>query len=300
MPPAPKPPHLPDNWSLENWVAHLDSLDPPIKPVSLKAFHDLEAARGQHIAPKEYAQLLLKDALLALRLLKLANQRLPRHLRHDISTPLGVILALGAEQSREILHTAPVVQGIHFGYLNSESRSTLAARVASAWGALRYDLDPDELALAVLLANTGELLLWLHAPHLPAHVQALLRQGSVARSEEAQLQACGFTFRDLTLRLCELWNLPELIQELIRGEEHRRARSARLAVDIARHFGNGPDDPALPWDILNAARLLDSDPATVMTAFSFLEEGDRDGLLARVEALKAAQAEESDGRPSPV
>ncbi len=47
--------------------------------------------------------------------------------------------------------------------------------------------------------------------------------------DQAQRQACGFPFLDLTLLLIENWTLPQLIKQLIRGDEGMRARMARLS-----------------------------------------------------------------------
>lgn len=242
-------------WGAGQWAAFLEYKEQPIRAASKAALDALEAGAEDTLSAHAYAALLLEDPLLALRLLKEANRRLPRRMARDITTPLGVVLALGTQQFKEQIRSAPEVGEENAGFLACEARATLAARISLAWGALRHDLDPGELAMAALLANAGEIELWAFVPELPQKALDELRSGRAQRSDQAQRQACGFPFLDLTLLLIENWTLPQLIKQLIRGDEGMRARMARLAVNTARHLGNGTDDAALPDDMKEAVKL---------------------------------------------
>lgn len=242
-------------WGAGQWAAFLEYKEQPIMASSKAALDALEAGAEDALSAQSYSALLFEDPLLALRLLREANKRLPRRLARDITTPLGVILALGTQQFKEQIRSAPEVGDDNVGLMDCEARASLAARVAVAWGALRHDLDPGELAMAALLANAGEIELWAFVPELPQKALEELRSGRAQRSDQAQRQACGFPFLDLTLLLIENWTLPQLIKQLIRGDEGMRARMARLAVNTARHLGNGTDDAALPDDMKEAVKL---------------------------------------------
>lgn len=283
-------------WGANQWAAYLEHMDLPVKGASKIALADLEA-RGDEVAPREYAGLLLDDPLLALRLLKEANRRLPRRLSRDITTPLGVVMSLGTNLFREQLEAAPAVSDDNLGFEASEGQATLAARVAVAWGGLHHDLDPGELALAALLANAGEIELWAFAPDLPIKALAELKSGRARRSSEAQVQACGFDFKDLTLRLIQDWGLPGLIMQLVRGDETSRARLARLAVDAARHLRSGVDDPALPHDIDLAMQLTGASLKAVVEALPTLSEEDKGRLLTQAEAAGISTAQTTPGKP---
>ena len=67
---------------------------------------------------------------------------------------------------------------------------------------------------------------------------------------------CGFKFHDLTLRCAELWNLPPILTQLIRGHDTVRANLARVCGNTARHLMAEPDNPALPDDLAAAKRLV--------------------------------------------
>lgn len=272
-------------WGIEQWAAYLEHMPLPVKAASKAAVLTLEEARGEGASPREYARLLLEDPLLALMLLKAANERLPRHLNRDITSPLGVVLALGIDAFNRLLEAAPIVDPANADFFACEQRATRAAGIAAAWGGLHYDLDPGELALAALLANCGEIELWVFAPELPRKAWEKQRSGRAQRSEQAQLQACGFSFQALTLRLIEAWNLPVLIRQLIRGDERLRARLARLAVDCARHLDNGPTDAALPYDVREAARLTGASLDAVVQVLPVLREEDREMLIEAAQNL---------------
>ncbi len=269
-------------WGAGQWAAFLEHKEQPIKAASKAALSALEAGSEDTLSAYAYSALLLEDPLLALRLLKEANRRLPRRMAKDITTPLGVVLALGTQQFKEQIHTAPDVGEDNAGFIACEARASLAARIALAWGALRHDLDPGELAMAALLANAGDIELWAFAPELPMKAMEELHSGRAQRSEQAQRQACGFAFLDITLLLIENWTLPQLIKQLIRGDEGMRARMARLAVNVARHLDNGVGDAALPDDIRAAAKLTGATLDVVVGVLPGLGAEDKAALLNSV------------------
>ena len=271
-------------WGATQWAAYLEHQEQPIKAASKAALKELEAAASETLSGHVYASLMLEDPMLALRLIKEANKRLPRRLARDITTPLGVIMALGTTAFREQIESAPEIPEENTGFMDCEARTSLAARVAFAWGGLHHDLDAGELAMAALLANAGEVEMWAFKPELPQAALDELHSGRAARSEAAQRQACGFAFLDVTLLLIDAWNLPQLIKHLIRGDEGLRARLARLSVNAARHLSNSASDPALPDDLREAARLTGAPLATVIAALPGISTEEKAALQAATEA----------------
>lgn len=278
-----------DWWGAPQWAAYLEYKDLPIKAASKAALTALEESGEEQLSGHDYAALLLEDPLLALRLLREANRRLPRRLAKDITTPLGILLALGTVQFKRQIQDAPNVAEDNQGFLAAERRSSLAARIAFAWGALHHDLDQGELALAALLAQAGEIELWAFVPELPARALEELQSGRAQRSDQAQRQACGFAFRDLSLELIERGGLPPLIKQLIRGDDNLRARLAGVCIDAGRHLSYGPEDPGLPHDILAAAQLLHSPILPVLQGLPGLDEEQRQRLLAACEEAAGRQ-----------
>lgn len=268
-----------DWWGAPQWAAFLEYKELPIKAASKAALASLEEGGEENLSGHQYAALLLGDPLLALRLLREANRRLPRRLARDITTPLGILLALGTQQFKAQIRSAPEAAEGNQGFMSTEHRASLGARIAFAWGALHHDLDQGELALAALLADAGEIELWAFVPELPQKALDELHAGRASRSDQAQRKVCGFAFRDLSLELIERGGLPPLIKQLIRGDEGLRAQLARLAVDAGRHLSYGPNDPALPHDLIAAAKLTHAPLATVARGLPSLTDEARETVL---------------------
>ena len=278
-------------WDVTAWADHLGGLSLPLKADSRGALEALEARHGNTVAPREYADLLLDDPLFALMLLKRANEWAPKHFRHDITTPLGVVLTVGAVEVRRLLETAPLVTGFNFGFLNFDRKATLAARLALAWGELRVDIDPRELALGVLLANAGELLLWVFAPELPRAALEYRLIRPEATDAQAEQAVCGFAFQELTLALGERWNLPELTLDLIRGEKHRRAQVARVTVATVGYLARGLDDPGLARSVLQAAQLMGASAQEAIAGLPVLDAEQQAELQRQVLRLMPSAPE---------
>ena len=137
----------------------------------------------------------------------------------------GAELEIVRTGSRGMLWLEPLVE--------VETRATTAAEVAQRWAMGRRDLNPEEVAVAALLADTGELLLWVYAPELPEAARDELLSGRARRSSQAQQQACGFDFKLLTMRCAEQWKLPLLVVQLLRGIDTPRANITRICSNSA-------------------------------------------------------------------
>lgn len=226
-------------------------------PRSKAMLLQLEDCLGEHLSARELADIAGGDPFLCLRLLREAESYRVRRLEHETTTPLGAVMQLGTDSFRRLLLNSPETDETSIGIAGCEARAYLARHLALRWGTARADVSPDEIAMAALLSEIGELLLWLFAPELPEAAEAALHSGRASRSLQAQVDTCGFRFKDLTLKCALIWHLPPLLTQLIRGVDNTRANLSRVCVDAARHLASGgPDDPALPSDIAEAKHII--------------------------------------------
>lgn len=243
-------------WGVDQWAAFLSAHPLPCMARSKAKLLALEAERAEEISPRDLADIAVADPFLCLHLLREAEGHRVQRLGHDTTTPLAAVMQLGADSFRKLLQNSPETDENNAGLAECEARSSLASHLARHWGSARADLSPDEVAMAALLSETGELLLWSFAEELPLAAVAALESGAAARSIQAQVDTCGFRFKDLTLKCATIWNLPSLLTQLIRGIDNHRANLSRLCVDTARHLSTGgANDPALPSDIAAAKRI---------------------------------------------
>ena len=245
------------HWGVDQWAAYLSSRELPCMPRSKALLLEIEASQGDRLATRQLADIAGSDPFLCLRLLREAESHRSQRLGHETTTTLAAVMQLGTESFRTLLLNSPETDETQSGLAQCEARASLARHLALRWAAARADISPDEVAMAALLSEIGELLLWLVAPEIPEAANAALHSGRSLRSLQAQIDTCGFRFKDLTLKCAQLWHLPPLLTQLIRGIDNTRANLSRLCVDTARHLSSGgASDPALPSDIAEARRII--------------------------------------------
>jgi hypothetical protein len=148
------------------------------------------------------------------------------------------------------------------------------------------------VAVAALLADTGELLLWVYQPELPQAALDELHSGRAKRSSQAQSQACGFDFKQLTMRCAELWKLPSLLVLLLRGVDTPRANLTRICSNVARHVveSSATSNVALAYDMVEAHKLMPGMSLDWMVeGLVMLPDDQRADLLARANQLVAGE-----------
>jgi hypothetical protein len=144
------------------------------------------------------------------------------------------------------------------GYRQVASRASHAAVYAKSWAAYRSDAESDEVTVATLLHDLGEMMLWCFYPQAALAIESLLQREPGLRSADAQLRVLGIKLHDLQLALCTAWRLPGLLRDLMDDTlaHSPRVKNVALAVALARHSANGWDDAALPDDYAAVASFL--------------------------------------------
>ena len=241
------------HWGLPQWVAFLRDKDIPIMPRSKERIEVLDA---DAVSPKELAQIVMQDPFLALRLLRRAEKHRSQTLGHDTTTILGAVQQVGLRGMRYAAVDSPLCDDANVGLQGCEERAVLSASIALHWAAHRADVSPEEVALAALLGEMGELMLWAFFPELPQRALEELKSGRATRNVQAQQQVAGFSFKQLSVSLIETWALPPLIMQLVKGADTPRANIARIASDAARHLQANPRNPALPSDVVAVRAFL--------------------------------------------
>ena len=245
-------------WGVAQWAAFFENHPLPVMLRSKQLVIQLEMAEAELLSPKDLSDIVLQDPMLCLCLLREAERRKSHRLDNETTTALAAILQLGVDEFRKLLLSSPEIDEGNKGLLKVQERARVAAQLAQAWSSGRGDLNPAEVAVAALLAGTGDLLLWVYATEIPQKADDELRSGRAQRSAQAQMQACGFTFRQLTLQCAERWKLPALVIQLLRGSESVRAQMTRVCSNAARHVleESATSTLALACDLVEAARLI--------------------------------------------
>jgi HD-like signal output (HDOD) protein len=275
------------HWGINQWVEFLRDKDTPVLPRTRAIIAALEEGGDEQrdcLSARDLVNIVYADPYLALKLLRRAEQRRSRQLGHDTTTPLAAVLQTGYDELKTIVSSSPELAEVPDGCHTCEFRSVLACSIARAWANRRADVSPDEVSMAALLVETGELLLWHFAPEMTdkeTRTRDWNERFWALMKRESEID---FTFRQLTTALALAWELPSLVVLLIKGTDTPRANIARLAADAAKLITTDLEVPSL-LAILRDAHV--AVPAATLADLAEplpLPDDIRAGLLAAIAA----------------
>lgn len=246
------------------WAKALDAVNVPVLQRTVFELARLRENEEKVIA-RDIARVLLHDPMFTLRVLRYLQAHRRATQITDITTVEHALMMLGITPFFAHFADLPVVESTLAdkpraleGFMRVACRAHHAALYASDWANLRLDLRADEVAIAALLHDLAEMLLWCFAPETSLAIAEMLREDPGLRSTAAQSKALGFTFAELQAALFAQWQLAPLLQSLMDDMHatHPRVMNVVLAVSLARHSAFGWDNPALPDDYTAAAQFL--------------------------------------------
>lgn len=266
---------MPDAHPPQDLASWLTLVSDAEIPILRQTGRRLAQARGNidRVTGRDITDIVLQDPLLAIRVLAYIQAVSRRRLQSDITNIASAVMMLGVEPffrtfDRPLtLETlldgrAPALLGV----LQVILRAQRASRYAHDWAFARHDMNVEEVALAALLHDLAELLLWCFAPDLAIALRARLQARRTLRSIDVEQDVLGFSLAELQSALCRAWQLPALLTTLMdNGNAHLpRVQNVKLAVDLARHSLDGWTDPALNDDLSAVEKLLHVNRQTLL------------------------------------
>ncbi|WP_300454112.1 HDOD domain-containing protein [Accumulibacter sp.] len=262
----------PHPQNLADWLMLLGDRELPILRQTARR---LEKARQQidRVTGRDITDIVLQDPLLAVRVVALIQSFGSKHLRSEITNIASAVMMLGVEPFFRAFENPLTIESVLgqqpqalLGMLQVVLRTQRASRYAYEWAFARHDMSVDEVALAALLHDLAEILLWCFAPDLAIEIRARLHADRNLRSASAQQEVLGFTLAELQISLCHAWHLPALLTTLMddRKAQLPRVQNVRLAVDLARHSVDGWGDAAIPDDLEAIQALLKINRETLL------------------------------------
>jgi len=258
---------------VQAWVKVLGTQEVPVLRQTFRSMVDAHQ-RMDWINAREISQFVLHDPMMTLRVLSYLHESVGKRQMQEITTVGNAIIMLGINPFFRHFEKLAVVEDALKPHpqallqlVQLVKRAQVAQRWAFNWATWRYDKRAEEVAIAALLHDLAEIVLWCFAPQKGLEILALRKANPTARSAQLQEHVLGFHLLDLQLALCYHWHLPELLTQLMDDAhaDNSRIKNVKLAVDLARHSANGWDDPALPDDYAAIEKLLNISHEELMT-----------------------------------
>lgn len=233
--------------NLAEWVALLSDRG---MPIFARTAHDIGAiTSNSDSTASELAQVVLQDPAMTARLLRIANSPIFNVTGRSISTVSRAVVLLGFDEVRSICLSIAVVETMLKGPQKERVMGDLACSFHAAVQARSYaeqrgDKAPEEVFIATLLYQLGDMAFWTFSGETGVELDAAMR---VPGSDPARLQKqhLGFAFSDLTLGLSKEWQLGDLLEHALDKKQSidPRCGSVVLGHDLARAAQKGWDSP---------------------------------------------------------
>lgn len=249
---------------VEPWVEHFKEVE---LPVLRHTAHKLIELRddAELINTRKLAAIIENDPLMTLRVFRYMAEHRSRHQAVEITTMERALMMIGTQRFYTDFQDLPIIEQQLKGYpkamlglLKVMARSRQAAIWARDWALLRQNPAFDEIMLAALLHDFGEILMWCFAPALATRVKERQTANPSLRTTSVQNEEYGVTLDEITVELSTLWGLPQLLITLMNPANANSAnvKNVSLAVNLARHTATGWNNAALPDDFREIEALL--------------------------------------------
>lgn len=257
---------------LASWVEYLSAKTIPVLPQTVRSL-DEARQRIENVSRRELSDIVMRDPLMALRILACARQFQSKRQIMETSTVAHALMVMGTEpffeQFKDLVSIESVLQDkpeAMIGMLFIIRRGQRAAKFSYDWAAWRRSQNVEEIFTSALLYDVAEILMWIYAPDESALILRRQRADSTLRSAVAQEEIFGFRFNDLQKELCRVWELPELLSSRFDPELNKKPNflNVSLAIDLARHSASGWENAALPDDFTAIENLLNINRETLL------------------------------------
>ena len=240
IPGAAQPPARREKRTLAHWVTHIREQEMPALGATVALIHSV--ADDEKASTNHLAQVILQDAAMTAKVLKLANSALYNPSRQTVSTISRAIVVLGFNVVVEIavairLVDALLAGGVRQRVIEEMARGFHAAVQARSLASMRRDGRSEEVFIAALLSRVGDMAFWCFGGAVAQRLDEVLNVGGQT-PDEAQMSVLGFRLRQLTAGLAREWKLGPLLLSVVEGgggrggPEQAIVFGQRLAVEV--------------------------------------------------------------------
>jgi len=246
---------------LQRWVNHLSQSELPIFKYSLIAITTITAR--EDTSSSELAGAILKDINLTARILRLSNSYIYNPSNTKVNTITQAVMLLGFNLVRDISISLSIIDTLLKGNKETHikklmARTFHAAVQARAIAQKLNDDSPEEIFIATLLHNIGELTFFC----IDSQASEKLIESRLLATDEnyqkIQADVLGFTFKELSNKLTQDWQLSDLLSETLdrRLQPSNRSQKIIFGNAIASAAEHGWQSPETEHQLSKLAKHL--------------------------------------------
>lgn len=250
-----------DPKDLSGWVSLLGESGMPVFAHTAGDISKVSDSKESSAA--ELARVVLKDAAMTAKLLRVANSPIFNPIGKSISTVSRAVVQLGFQEVRSICLSIAIVESILKGkqkqhVIDEMGRAFHAAVQARSFARKRKDSSPEEVFIATLLFRLGDMAFWAFSGEAGKALDHELKQRSDDAPDKVQRDVLGFPLRELTLGLSREWNLGALLEDALEGKQDKnpRAGNVGLGYQLAEAAEKGWKEPGVTRIVERIAKDL--------------------------------------------
>ncbi len=229
--------HSPNSPDLAVWIERIRGREMPVFARTVAALRHIIG--DDRASASALAQVILKDAPMTAKVLRLANSAYFNHSNQAVSTVSRAIVVLGFDPVAELALSVALIDSLLAGGLRGRIHVEMArsfhAAVQARWAVRRRgESQAEEVFIAALLSRVGEMAFWCFGGEQARVLERCMSQAHLSE-EEAQQVVLGFSLRHLSAGLVREWRLGALAAAALDGDTRSRGpeRAVRLGQRLA-------------------------------------------------------------------
>lgn len=220
--------------NLDNWIERISENELPIFNYTVNAINDVVSKDAT--STSDLSRIILRDANLTARVLRLANSATYNITGSTISTISRAIVYLGFNLVRDISMSLAIIEALLSGKakehaLKLMAQSFHAAVQARDFAERRGDDAAEEVFIAALLRYVGEITFWCVAGEEGEQIIELMEKRGFSE-KMAQQEVLGFTLDQLTVGLTRDWHISDLLHSAINKPQMHNPRIQDIVYSL--------------------------------------------------------------------
>lgn len=221
---------------VNKWREHLSGSR---LPVFSRTVRDVRTVATSHVSSADdLSDVIGQDASMAARVIQIANSPLFNLQNREIDTISAAVVMVGFDAVREIAITVGVIEEMLKGSQHHRVGRHMALAFHAAAQARAFARHcggrPDEVFVAALLRQVGEMAFWSRAGREANAIEMRLKQGMA--HGDAEKEVLGFELSELSKGLAQDWHLGELLGQVLGGihVDDPAVQNVELGHEVAR------------------------------------------------------------------